>query len=193
MAAQIDQPEVVENIEIEEEWRIVAGFDNYEVSDLGRVRNRITGYVLTPQIHHGYLQVALGRGNVKPIHKLVATAFLGDSEGRLTDHISRVRTDNRVVNLRYVNARENCQNRTRSNGIEYEFLNELPEDAEPLTEYHGRDIEPGYYRNGNEFYVQVVNQYKRIPRIRNYPGNPNSWRVIVRAPDNRKITISWVE
>ena len=35
---------------MEEEWRLIEGFPNYEVSSLGRVRNRTTGQVLKPAI-----------------------------------------------------------------------------------------------------------------------------------------------
>jgi hypothetical protein len=60
-------------IEDQEEFRIIAGFDNYSVSNLGRVRNNTTQRILRPQIGgNGYYQVNLrngGRTSTKKIHK----------------------------------------------------------------------------------------------------------------------------
>ena len=47
------------------EWRPVAGFDKYEVSNYGEVRNIKTGKILTPIIHNcGYVKYLLRQGNI---------------------------------------------------------------------------------------------------------------------------------
>jgi hypothetical protein len=72
---------------VAEEWRAVAGFDDYEVSDHGHVRRRIAngrwraGHVLSPgQAHSGHLYVLLTRASGRPkkqfVHRLVAVAFI---------------------------------------------------------------------------------------------------------------------
>lgn len=72
-----------------EEWRIVPGFDHYEVSDLGRVRRRVAyhwyaaGRLLKPSPsgkNLTYLNVDLRQGGRQMqigVHRLVALAFLG--------------------------------------------------------------------------------------------------------------------
>lgn len=68
-----------------EQWRAVAGFEAYEVSDLGRVRSNLPwngtlGRILKPNVlRKGYLSVRLykdGKGNDRLIHVLVAQAFI---------------------------------------------------------------------------------------------------------------------
>jgi hypothetical protein len=94
------------------EWRIIAGFDNYEVSNTGLVRNRTTDRILRPSIQRNHYMVSLslnGVANYRYIHCLVATAFIGDSEGRQCDHRDRDPRNNNVSNLRYVTRSENAK------------------------------------------------------------------------------------
>lgn len=91
-----------------ERWRQVPGLDDrFVVSDHGRVRNLLTGGVLSGfPVRGGYLQLRLSVHQNKSypyIHDLVARAFLGPKpNGFDVDHENRVRTDNRLKNLRYL-------------------------------------------------------------------------------------------
>lgn len=52
-----------------EEYKIVEGFPNYEVSNLGNVRNRYTKQILKPKIDRGTISEAIRKGKTnKPIH-----------------------------------------------------------------------------------------------------------------------------
>jgi hypothetical protein len=121
------------------EWRKIGEYDNYEVSSAGQVRNTSTGLVLKPQLgKKGYYMIGLSKNGKKKtftIHKLVATAFLGDSEGREVDHKDRNRQNDSVENLRYCSRSENNKNKTGNKGVIYEYIKELPEDAVPLVSY----------------------------------------------------------
>ena len=63
-----------------ETWRPVRGFEGYEVSNEGRVRNEKFGNILTPYIDaRGIVQVTLrkdGKTHIKRARRLVAEAFL---------------------------------------------------------------------------------------------------------------------
>jgi hypothetical protein len=116
-----------------EEWRIIADFPDYEVSDLGRVRRatdavwasrgckRIrapAGYVLTPCPARGYLQARLsvgGRVFSVGIHVLVCEAFQGPRPSPLHEaaHGDGTRTNNRNSNLRWATRKENMADRDR--------------------------------------------------------------------------------
>lgn len=84
-------------------WKPIEGFDNYEVSDAGEVRNTKYNRLLTPsQGPGGYLRVNLRKDKKsyhQYVHRLVASAFLmGEGE---VNHLNGNRADNRVENLEW--------------------------------------------------------------------------------------------
>ncbi len=92
------------NIEISQQ--ILYGKNNYQITREGRVFNVKNGRYRINQLDtHGYYYVQLcDNGNFKNfrIHKLLAEAFIPNHEGKLTvDHLNRIRTDNRLENLRF--------------------------------------------------------------------------------------------
>ena len=68
---------------MQEEYKIIKDFDNYEISNFGNVKNINTGRILKPgNDGRGYFFVKLykdGKKFNKKIHKLVANAFLPNS------------------------------------------------------------------------------------------------------------------
>jgi hypothetical protein len=191
-AEAVVAPQVEDDVEDVEEWRVIGGFDNYSVSNLGRVRNDTTGRILKQQLNNGtgYLRVDLCNNgkHAKKVHKLVATAFLGDSDGLEVNHIDRNKQNNNVHNLEYTTHAANLRNKTSYNGHQVEYVDELPDGAEPIAEVRGRAVADGFYRNGFEFYVRVGPQFRHLTRSR---SGINGWRVRVRGPDGSRITISW--
>lgn len=100
-----------------EEWKYVKGYTGlYSVSNYGNVQSHITGKILKPAINHkGYLIVQLclnGHRKNKRIHRLVAEAFLPNTEGfPEVDHIDNDVKNNRVDNLRWATGSYNTRNR----------------------------------------------------------------------------------
>jgi hypothetical protein len=102
-----------------EEWRPVVGFDDYDVSTMGRVRSRrfthgeLALRVLTPSPlpSSGYLRVFLTRGRRVPryVHRLVLEAFVGPPPFPGADgaHQNEKRSDNRLSNLAWETKRKN--------------------------------------------------------------------------------------
>lgn len=68
-----------------ENWKTIEDNPGYEVSNIGRVRNRGTGRVLTPHLNNGYERVRVG-GKLYYVNRLVAEAFSnqGEYEDRAT-------------------------------------------------------------------------------------------------------------
>lgn len=92
---------------------------NYMISNLGRVENINTGYVLAPIMNRdGYLFVRLSnKGKQKNylIHRLVAIAFLPNPDNLpQINHINEVKTDNRLINIEWCSAEYNVNYGTRT-------------------------------------------------------------------------------
>ena len=114
-----------------EEFRIIKDFPNYEVSNLGRVRNVKTGKILKQTIaNNGYFVVNFRKNNksyTKTVHRIVASMFLRKIENKpFVDHIDGNKTNNNINNLRYVtnqenamNAKLNCKTTTNIKGVTY--------------------------------------------------------------------------
>ena len=99
-----------------EQYKIIKGFENYSVSNFGRVRNNATDKILKPIIDvHGYYIVSLrsdGNTYTKKIHKLVAECFIDNPYNKTcVDHIDNCKTNNNIANLRWVTLKENQKNR----------------------------------------------------------------------------------
>ena len=122
---------------MEEIWKDIPSLSRYQISSLGRVKSkqRITkcnkGFInrkerlMTPQLRgkKGYeyecirLKTDVGDTKAYSIHRLVAEAFIPNSENKPTvDHVNRDRLDNRVENLRWATYEEQQSNKIVSTG-----------------------------------------------------------------------------
>lgn len=94
-----------------ETWIEIDG--GYKVSDFGRVIGK-RGCILYPERHiSGYLRVSLG-GNLNRhyLHRLVADTFIENTNAKeftIVNHKNGNKTDNRAINLEWVNPSKNLQ------------------------------------------------------------------------------------
>lgn len=105
-------------------WKDIDGFDNYEVSTFGNVRNKNTGRVLKYQIDRGgYYWFGLTydkKRYCKLIHRLVAQAFISNPDNKPeVDHKDGNKSNNNVDNLRFATRQENIYNTTIINNANY--------------------------------------------------------------------------
>lgn len=95
-----------------ETWKTIDDYPNYEVSNLGKVRNSRTGRVLKQGKHRqGYALVWLsddeGRHG-KSVHRLVAETYIPNPKGKpQVNHIDGNKQNNCVDNLEWNTAKEN--------------------------------------------------------------------------------------
>jgi hypothetical protein len=111
---------------IEERWVPVAGYLNYKVSDLGRVKrvaskNCRVERELKQSPRNGYPSVDLcknGQRRSHSVHKLVAVAFIPNPAALPeVNHKSAVRTNCRADNLEWTNRIGNAQH-AHDNGLQ---------------------------------------------------------------------------
>jgi hypothetical protein len=106
----------------DEVWKEYKG---YLISDQGRVIGK-RGNLLSLVINKdGYPQFSLyfdGKKEAALVHRLVCCIFNGECpEGKdQVDHINRVRSDNRALNLRWVDSQENSDNGHHRKGFEHQ-------------------------------------------------------------------------
>jgi hypothetical protein len=101
---------------INERWRVIADFPNYEVSDYGKVRRTWKSHAspkATSLNRFGYEVVHLSNNGInkhRAIHRLVATAFV-DNPNKLLEvnHIDGNKANNRADNLEWVSRSENMK------------------------------------------------------------------------------------
>lgn len=98
----------------QELWKTIKNFERYEVSNFGNVKNKVTGRILNPTTsHQGYLYVTLcnKEGHKKfKVHRLVAEAFIDNSEGLETvDHIDNNKLNNNALNLQWLTIADNVR------------------------------------------------------------------------------------
>jgi len=101
-----------------EQWRLIGGYDNYEVSSHGRVRNNKTNKIMKQKVEtKGYLRIGLTKDNKQKfhrVHRLVGLAFLDKKdEDKEVDHIDHNKSNNMLNNLRWVTGSINCRNKTK--------------------------------------------------------------------------------
>lgn len=105
-------------------WKDVVGYEGfYKISNLGSLYSIVNDSILDKKYTiHGYerqyLKSTKTKGKLYCVHHLVIRAFIDSnfihSRTLVSDHINRIRHDNRACNLRIVSQRDNCINKERT-------------------------------------------------------------------------------
>ncbi len=124
----------------EERWLPIVGYENYEVSDLGRVKNVKTDRIL--KVHtdkSGYCRITPCKDKKKCnqwIHRLVLMTFFPIEEIKEVNHRNHIKNDNRLCNLEWCSSSENMRFQKKREGL--------------LSQYKG----VSYHKNAKKWVVQ---------------------------------------
>lgn len=96
-----------------EEYREIKNFPNYQVSNLGNIKN-LKGKLLSKYVSKkGYVVVCLyknNKGTTKTVHRLIAQAFIPNPENKpYINHIDSNRANNDIKNLEWCTQSENLK------------------------------------------------------------------------------------
>ena len=153
---------------MKENWLPIKGYENnYEISDLGNVRNKKTKQILKGDINNaGYRRVILYTPIKKRffVHRLVAFHFCrGYSEELVVNHIDGDKQNNAATNLEWV---------TRSENDLHAYKNDLRHIHIPK---HSGDV---YYQISNYTTGSLIKEYpNREEVIKDYPMSRNTFQI----------------
>ena len=107
----------INNNDNNEEWKEIKDIKNYEISNLGNIRNKNTKFILKQQVYTGYYTVKLYETQkTYMIHRLVANSFINNIDNKATvDHIDRNKLNNNVNNLMWATYSEQTLNQNYIN------------------------------------------------------------------------------
>ena len=129
-----------------EEWRDIENYENYQVSNLGNVKNKITNKILKQQIRRsGYCDVGLyskerNQPKIFKVHRLVAKAFLPNPNNYpILNHKDENRTNNNANNLewctyQYNNTYGTVNDKKRKRVLQFDSDNNFIREYESVVE-----------------------------------------------------------
>ena len=162
------------------EFEPLNGFENdYEILNQYpfTIRRKDTHRVVKDSLSaQGYIRAWLN-GRYYKKHRLIALQFIPNDDPinkDVIDHINHDKTDNHLSNLRWCSSTDNNYNRSSFKGIQYEFVDDIPDDAIVVDFYNTRterrEFEQNKYyywfneeANEDVFYSKIDdNIYKKL-------------------------------
>lgn len=176
----------IENAEAE--FEPLKGFESdYEIQTTFpyNIKNKKTGKIIAEGEYRQNVYPCVSLNNkIYYKHILVAKQFIENPDNLpQVDHKNRIKTDYHLDNLRFVSSSENNKNKSNYKGIQYEFIDDIPDDAividfyETKTERKEFEENTYYYyhddtNNEDIFYAKITDNIYKILHINtNKSGN----------------------
>ena len=153
---------------METQYVALNNFEDYEILNKHpyTIKRKKDGYTIGEWFDHkGYVVIKLNGKSYKK-HRIIAEQFIPNPDNLPhVDHINHNRADYRIENLRWITNQKNCENKSKQNGIEYIFIDELNENKLFEINSYGKHIFKDYYYNleDEQFYLKTGdNMYRRL-------------------------------
>ena len=147
------------DVDDEELFKRIDGYENYFVSNFGNVKNSKTNKILKQCNHsQGYKLINLknnGKWKSFRVHRLVGNAFLENPDNKeMIDHIDENKVNNNVKNLRWATRKDNGYNRGKNinnttgfKGVNY---HKPSNKYRAVININGNNKHLGYYETAEE-------------------------------------------
>ena len=164
------------------------------------IRKNSNHYELKESLSYGYIQVSLNQKSYRK-HRLIGLQFLTNPDPinfDVIDHLNRDRTDNKLQNLRWTSQSSNSYNKSSHRGVEYEFIDDLPDNSTIIDFYdlkngERKEFEEGKYyyhfdesTNEDKFFGRITDKLYKILHI-NTTKSGNEF-VSLRDVNNQKVS-----
>ena len=138
----------------------------------------------------GYIRCKLN-GKAFDKHRLTAMQFIPNPDNLPeVDHINRIKTDNRIENLRFVSHSTNQKNKTGHKGCSYNYVDKISDNSFKIDEFDNHQFNNYWYDvDADKFYYFNGLQYRELPII-DQPGRKLFVYVVDDKNVQRRITIT---
>ena len=148
-------------------WQTCVVDNAYEIYDQYPypIRRKGSEVLIKESLSDGYLVCSLNRQQYKK-HRIIAQQWIPNDDPEhksYIDHIDRNKLNNHVSNLRWVSSSENQLNKSSNLGIEYEYVDDIDDEAIEITDYGTHHFKSYYYvESEDSFYFFNGVKYRRL-------------------------------
>jgi hypothetical protein len=152
-------------------YKSIKGWPDYEVSDSGNIRNKITGDLVKLNENQGYKLVSLKNKNGrkrKRVHILVAQAFNENPFNKpIVDHINSNRSDNRKENLRWATSIENNANQKlrKNNTSGFKGIGFNKENEKWFVSFPYKKLGVKYYKEYDNIDEAIIDRVCKVNKL----------------------------
>ena len=135
-----------------------------------QIRKKSNGLIIKESVEHqGYIRCKLNRVQFYK-HQILARQFLPNPLNLpFVDHKNRIRTDNRLINLRWIDRAGNTRNKVSCGEYKYNYVNEISDNSLMIEEYGCHQLSNYFYDyDEDKFYHFDEDQYKEL-RVCQHP------------------------
>ena len=133
-----------------------------------QIRRKSNKRIVKESIHKttGYIRCYLNQKFWNK-HRIIALQFIPNPNNqREIDHINRIRTDNRIENLRWVSPSDNQKNKSSCNNYQYNYVDKLSDNSFEITTYGNHQFEDLYYDvETDKFYYYTGIEFRELLRL----------------------------